>query len=181
MASTVSSKVSIRSPVAFSARRAGAMTARRSLVIRAAGGQGKGGEEGGAVFDKSVFGTIAKNAQYMMLGSLIIKAGLDKTLMDPNAKFTIFAPDDDAFAAAAKKLGVTKLELQNLPNLADILKGHVLSGEVLTSSFSGDVTTVGGNSLKVESAGPSVNGIKLKKKDIKVTNGIIHAIGEVLL
>ena len=29
-----------------------AMTARRALVIRAAGGQGKGGEEGGAVFDK---------------------------------------------------------------------------------------------------------------------------------
>ena len=52
MASTVSSKVSMRSPVAFSARRAGAMTARRALVIRAAGGQGKGGEEGGAVFDK---------------------------------------------------------------------------------------------------------------------------------
>ncbi len=38
--------------MAFSARRAGAMTARRTLVIRAAGGQGKGGEEGGAVFDK---------------------------------------------------------------------------------------------------------------------------------
>jgi hypothetical protein len=52
MASTVSSKVSMRTPVAFSARRAGAMTARRALVIRAAGGQGKGGEEGGAVFDK---------------------------------------------------------------------------------------------------------------------------------
>lgn len=52
MASTVSSKVCIRSPVAFSARRAGAMTARRTLVISADGRQGKGGEEGGAVFDK---------------------------------------------------------------------------------------------------------------------------------
>lgn len=130
---------------------------------------------------RSVYGTIAKNANYMILGSLIIKAGLDKTLMDPNAKFTIFAPDDDAFAAAAKTLGVTKLELQNIPNLADVLKAHVVSGEVLSSTFGGDVTTVGGGSLKVESAGPSVNGIKLKKKDIKVSNGIIHAIGQVLL
>jgi uncharacterized surface protein with fasciclin (FAS1) repeats len=117
----------------------------------------------------------------MLLGSLIVKAGLDKTLMDPNAKFTIFAPDDDAFAAAAKKLGVTKLELQNIPNLVDVLKAHVVSGEVLSSSFNGDIATVGGQTLKVEGAGPSVNGIKLKKKDIKVSNGIIHAIGEVLL
>ena len=117
----------------------------------------------------------------MILGSLIVKAGLDKTLMDPNAKFTIFAPDDDAFGAVAKKLGVTKLELQNIDNLGDILKGHVLSGEVLSSAFAGDVATVGGKTVKVDAAGPSVNGIKLKKKDIKVTNGIIHAIGEVLL
>jgi uncharacterized surface protein with fasciclin (FAS1) repeats len=117
----------------------------------------------------------------MMLGSLILKAGLDKTLMDPNAKFTIFAPDDDAFTAAAKKLGITKLELQNIPNLAEILTGHVVSGEVTTSTFAGDVTTVGGQTIKVDAAGPSVNGIKLKKKDIKVSNGIIHAIGEVLL
>jgi uncharacterized surface protein with fasciclin (FAS1) repeats len=119
----------------------------------------------------------------MILGSLIAKAGLDKTLMDPNSKFTVFAPDDDAFTAAAKKLGVTKLELQNLPNLDEVLKNHVCSGEVTTSTFTegGDIPTLGGKALKASTAGPKVNGVTLKKKDIKVDNGIIHAIGEVLL
>jgi len=129
---------------------------------------------------RSVFGTVAKNANYMILGSLITKAGLDKTLMDANQKFTLFAPDDDAFAAAAKKLGVTKLELQNIPNLAEVLKNHVVAGEHTTDKFSGDVASLGSANLKCE-AGPKVNGIALKKKDIKVSNGIIHAIGEVFL
>jgi len=49
--------------------------------------------------------------------------------------FTMFAPDDDAFAAAAKKLGVTKLELMNLPTLGDVLKNHVVAGKVLSSDL----------------------------------------------
>ena len=131
---------------------------------------------------RSVYGSVAKNANYLILGSLIAKAGLDKTLMDANSKFTLFAPDDDAFGAVAKKLGITKLELGDLPNLAEILKNHVVAGEVLSAALvdGGEVTTLGGAKLKA-SAGPKVNGVAIKKKDIKVTNGIIHAVPEVLL
>ena len=42
-------------------------------------------------------------------------------LMGPGP-FTVFAPDDDAFVAVAKKLGTTRLGLLELPNLGDILK-----------------------------------------------------------
>lgn len=58
-----------------------------------------------------------------------IQAGLDTVLMGPGP-FTIFAPNDDAFGDAARALGVTKMELLNLPNLPDILKYHVISGKV---------------------------------------------------
>jgi uncharacterized surface protein with fasciclin (FAS1) repeats len=36
--------------------------------------------------------------------------------------FTLFAPNDDAFADAARALKITKIELLALPNLPDILK-----------------------------------------------------------
>jgi uncharacterized surface protein with fasciclin (FAS1) repeats len=171
--------------VAF-ARSNVAKSARRSLSVLAAegGGSSKGGEEGGKKFDRSCFGVIASNANYMILGSLITKAGLEETLTDPNGKFTVFAPDDDAFAAAAKKLGTTKLGLADLPNLADVLKNHVVSGEVKSTDLTegGEVATLGANPIKATLAGGAkVNGAKVKKADIKVTNGIIHAITEVLL
>lgn len=36
----------------------------------------------------------------------------------------MFAPNDDAFVATCKALKVSKLELLNMPNLADILKAR---------------------------------------------------------
>lgn len=44
------------------------------------------------------------------------QAGLAATLMSPGP-FTLFAPNDDAFADAVKALGTTKLGLRDLPNL----------------------------------------------------------------
>ena len=57
------------------------------------------------------------------------QTGLDAVLLGPGP-FTLFAPDDDAFADAARALKITKLELLALPNLADILKYHVIAGKV---------------------------------------------------
>ncbi len=44
--------------------------------------------------------------------------------------FTVFAPNDEAFFQAAKDMGVSKVEVVSLPQMADILKNHVLEGEV---------------------------------------------------
>ena len=93
--------------------------------------------------------------------------------------FTVFAPDDDAFNAACKKLGVTKLALMDLPNLGDVLKAHVVAGAVLSSDLKEGqvVETLGGKKVTITLAGGAkVNGIKIKKADVKAANGIIHAI-----
>ena len=175
----------------------------------------------------SVYGTVAGNANYAILGGLIDKAGLAETLTKggpftcvsfflfrgvahhstslcillshlslpppqqpkqnnpPEKQNSAFAPNDDAFAAAAKALGTTKLGLRELPNLADILKYHVVAGTVLSGDLKDgqEVETIGGKKFKVTIAGgvPSVNGIKVTKKDIKVSNGIIHALSGVLV
>ena len=103
----------------------------------------------------------------------------------PEKQNSAFAPNDDAVAAAAKALGTTKLGLRELPNLADILKYHVVAGTVLSGDLKDgqEVETIGGKKFKVTIAGgvPSVNGIKVTKKDIKVSNGIIHALSGVLV
>lgn len=44
--------------------------------------------------------------------------------------FTLFAPNDDAFADAARALKISKIELMALPSLGDILKYHVIAGKV---------------------------------------------------
>lgn len=145
--------------------------------------RGKGGEEGGRKFDDSVFGKMAKSPNFTLFASAIAKAGLEPTLAG-EGPITVFAPNDDAFIAAAKKLGVTKLELVTLPNILDILKNHVLQGEVLSSTLSeGDEpTTVGGGTLKIStSGGVKVNGASVKKADFKATNGVIHVVDQVLL
>ncbi|KAK9818062.1 hypothetical protein WJX72_006455 [[Myrmecia] bisecta] len=144
--------------------------------------QGKGGEEGGRKFDNSVFGKLAQSPNFTMLASAVVKAGLEPVLTG-KGPFTVFAPNDDAFTQAAKDKGVTKIEVLTLPGMADILKYHVLEGEVLSSSLSeGDEpTTVGGGKLKISKAGGvKVNGANVKKADFKADNGVIHVIDQVL-
>jgi uncharacterized surface protein with fasciclin (FAS1) repeats len=149
----------------------------RSLRVVADEKRGKGGEEGGRKFDDSVFGKMAKSPNFTLLAAAISKAGLEPTLTAPGP-LTVFAPNDDAFLAAAKKQGVTKLELVNSPEMGDILKNHVLEGEVLSASLGSEQTTVGGGKLKIE--GGKVNGATVKKADFKATNGVIHVVDAVL-
>lgn len=152
---------------------------RAKLTVVAA----KGGEEGGKAFDTSIAGTLAKNANYALLASAITKAGLFQPLSGPGP-FTVFAPDDDAFGAACKQLGVSKLELMSLPNLPEILKYHVISGKVLSTDLKEgmEATTVNGQKLKFTLAGgAAVNGIKIKKANVNASNGVIHSIAAVLV
>ena len=97
---------------------------------------------------------------------------------------TVFAPNDDAFTEVIKALGTTKLGLMALPNLADILKYHVVAGSVMSSDLKEgqELTTLNGQKLKVTLAGgAAVNGIKVTKADIKATNGVIHAVKSVIV
>lgn len=152
---------------------------RRSLCIVAA----KGGEEGGKTFDKSVGGILCSNANFAVLASGLGKAGIVDTLMGPGP-FTVFAPDDDAMAALAKKLGCSKIELLSRPELPDILKYHAVAGKVTSKDLSEgqEVETLGGKKLKITLAGGvKVNGVKVVRADFPATNGVIHKVAEVLV
>lgn len=179
MSSALASRQAVLTRSAVPVVRRVPAVSRRNLCVVAA----KGGEEGGKTFDKSVVGVLSGNANFALLASAIGKAGLAEALSGPGP-FTVFAPDDDALSAACKKLKISKMELMTLPNLADILKYHVIAGKVMSKDLTEGATpkTLNGKTVKVTLAGGAkINGIKVVKADFPATNGVIHRIAEVLL
>jgi transforming growth factor-beta-induced protein len=101
--------------------------------------------------------------------------------------FTVFAPTDEAFAAALDALGLTADELLgDTATLTDILLYHVVEGEVLAETVVtlDSATTVQGSDITIEvvDGGVILNGeINVTTTDIQTSNGVIHVIDGVLL
>ena len=134
------------------------------------------------------------NEAFSTLVAAVVKADL-VAVLDGNRDFTVFAPTNDAFDAAAAAVlgeGATGPELVDaLPVdvLTDILLYHVAPGE----RFSGDVVGaqrirtmnksflfVDADSLSLLGIG-SEAGLVLDLIDIEASNGVIHVIDFVLL
>ena len=93
-------------------------------------------------------------------------------------ELTVLAPTNDAFTAAAGDLeGATAEQVR------DVLLYHVVSGEVLAAGLPATAASLLGPDLTFDTAAtpPTVNGIDIIATDIKVTNGVVHLIGGVLL
>jgi uncharacterized surface protein with fasciclin (FAS1) repeats len=100
---------------------------------------------------------------------------------------TVFAPTDEAFAAALDDLGLTAEELLASEDLADILTYHVLADNVMAADVVGldgqSVATVNGAELTITVEGDTVmvNDATVTATDIAAANGTIHVIDSVLL
>lgn len=127
---------------------------------------------------------VVNNPDFSMLRTAVVKAGLAETLAGEGT-FTIFAPDNDAFAAS----GITSadIEAMSVDVLTDILLYHALDSEVPASNVpagpNAAVQTINGSSifLTKNNAGVFVNGISVKQADVEASNGVIHVISKVLL
>jgi uncharacterized surface protein with fasciclin (FAS1) repeats len=98
--------------------------------------------------------------------------------------FTVFAPTDEAFAALPE--GVLDGLLADPAALADILKYHVVSGEVLAADVVGlaSATTVQGEDIAIAVVDGTVvlNGTaNVVITDVMASNGVIHVIDAVIL
>lgn len=120
---------------------------------------------------------------FSILVEALAKAGLVDAL-SADGPFTVFAPTNDAFAALLEELGVTKEELLDREDLADILLYHVVSAKVLSTDLAnGEVGTLLDNAnVTVDlSGGVMINSSNVTTADIEGSNGVIHVIDEVLL
>jgi len=114
-------------------------------------------------------------------------AGLTETLMG-EGPYTVFAPTDEAFAAALTSLGLTADQLlADTDTLTGILLYHVVPGVVTSDQVAGltSATTVNGANISIQAsdAGVSLNNgqANVIQVDIMASNGVIHVIDGVLL
>lgn len=122
------------------------------------------------------------NDNFSILVSAVVKAGLVETLMG-NGPFTIFAPTNAAFEALFTQLGISGIADLTAEQLIPILKYHVVSGNVRSTSLTaGSVSTLNGNIDVTLSPKPAINTTTMIiATDVQASNGVIHVIDKVLL
>ena len=120
---------------------------------------------------------------FSTLVAAVTAAGLIETLQGAGP-FTVFAPNDDAFAALPEGLVAALLKKENHDTLVKVLTYHVLSSKVRAAEVtSGDCKTVEGSTIDIK-VGDSVVLNKTTHvigTDIMASNGVIHVIDSVLL
>lgn len=136
----------------------------------------------GARSDRTIVQVAASDRQFSTLVSLVQKAGLAKTLS--SGSYTVFAPTNAAFAKVPK--ATLAALARNPAQLRAVLTYHVAKGRLPASRVvkRTRVKTVNGASIRVSVRGSSVllNGnARVRKTDIRASNGIVHVIDRVLL
>jgi uncharacterized surface protein with fasciclin (FAS1) repeats len=123
-----------------------------------------------------------KSSRFDTLTSLLGSAGLVETL-DGKGRFTVFAPTDAAFAKVPKStldaLGADPEQLKAVL-LYHVAEGRLTARKVVKRS---SIKTLNGARVKVRvtKKGVKVGGARVVKADVKASNGVIHAIDQVLL
>lgn len=109
-------------------------------------------------------------------------AGLVETLQGAGP-FTVFAPNDAAFAALPAGLLDKLLLPENLAVLTSILTYHVVSGKIMsTDVMAGDAKSVEGSTIALGTTdGVQVNDATVIAADVVASNGVIHVIDKVLV
>jgi len=128
-------------------------------------------------------GVAAGTGVHDVLVEALTKANLVTTLKG-TGPFTVFAPTDDAFTAALTALGITKQQLLDRADLADILKYHVLAGKTESSALQASQTVATVNGLPVtitKDTDVMFASAKVTSADVACDNGVIHVINKVII
>lgn len=129
---------------------------------------------------KDIVDTAVAAGSFKTLATALGAAGLVDTLKG-KGPFTVFAPNDAAFA----KIPKADLDalLKDKAKLAAVLTYHVVPGKVMAADVkAGKVKTVQGSELTITtSKGVMVDNAKVIKTDIVADNGVIHVIDTVLM
>jgi ABC-type branched-subunit amino acid transport system substrate-binding protein/uncharacterized surface protein with fasciclin (FAS1) repeats len=151
-------------------------------------------EEASEETSEEMVGTIVDVAvgseDFSTLVAAVQAAGLVEALSAEDAELTVFAPTNEAFAAALEALGLTAEELlADTELLTNVLLYHVVPGTVLAE----DVVALDGESAATLLEGASISiaivdggvvlndSVNVTAVDVMASNGVIHVIDAVLL
>ncbi|WP_373526543.1 fasciclin domain-containing protein [Nostoc sp.] len=133
---------------------------------------------------KNLLALAESNASFTTLTKALKAAGLTGALQGKD-NLTIFAPTDAAFAKLPQDALQELLKPSNKEVLIKILTYHVVPGKVLSTDLkSGEVKSLEGGTINVKvdpGTGVTVNDAKVTQADITGSNGVIHAIDQVIL
>jgi len=145
----------------------------------------------------SIAAVAGKNAELSTLVSAVKAAGLDKMLSEPG-DYTVFAPTNNAFEKLPKNLSIAELaKPENKETLTDILKYHVVAGEITSDKLVAAINgadgkykfkTVGGKELEASLKNDQImiedekgNKTQVVLGNVEASNGIVHVINDVLI
>lgn len=130
---------------------------------------------------KNIVETAIEAGQFNTLVTAVKAAGLVETLSG-KGPFTVFAPNDAAFAKVPKS--TLDALLKDKAKLTSVLTYHVVPGKVMAKDVMKmkSAKTLQGGSLTIDTSdGVKVNGAKVIQADIECTNGVCHVIDSVLM
>jgi len=144
---------------------------------------GVGGSGGAETEGKDIIDTAVGAGNFTKLAAALTSAGLVEALKGPGP-FTVFAPDDAAFAAfeAANPGALAGL---SKAALTEILTYHVVAGAAVASKDLKDkqvFSTLSGSPVLIDTtAGVKVDDAKVTTADVVASNGVIHVIDHIIL
>jgi uncharacterized surface protein with fasciclin (FAS1) repeats len=135
--------------------------------------------------EKTISDIVVGSNDFSLLKAALMHAKLTDVLAG-NGPFTVFAPNNDAFAAAGLE---TEAKIKAVPveTLKKILLYHVVAQKVPAASIAvaanSPVNTAAELNIFVtkNSSGVYVNGAKVIQADVMASNGVIHVINAVLM
>lgn len=130
-----------------------------------------------------IIDTAVAAGTFKTLAAAVSAAGLVETLKGPGP-FTVFAPNDAAFAKLPAGTVDSLVKPENKAKLSGILTYHVVAGKVLAADVVklNSAETVNGQSAKVAVVDGKVklDGATVIATDILCDNGVIHVIDSVI-
>lgn len=143
------------------------------------------GAASGTAAAADIVETAGEAGQFTKLLEAVEQAGLTALMRTPGP-FTVFAPNDDAFAALPPETVSRLMDPANKAELAKVLSYHVVAGRLATADVEGlnaDVRALTGQSLVIDGQATTltVNGAKVLEADIQADNGAVHVIDKVLI
>ena len=133
---------------------------------------------------QTVWDVIVNSPDHNTLEAAVLAAGLDGALSDSTASYTVFAPNDAAFAAMPPG-AVAALLADPSGDLTTVLLYHVVGAEAFSSSLvdGQQIPTLQGQDVfvGVTDSTVTINGSPVLAADVDASNGVVHVLGAVLL
>ncbi len=133
---------------------------------------------------KDIVDTAVGAGDFQTLVAAVKAAGLVDTLKG-DGPFTVFAPNDAAFAKLPKTAIANLLKPENKDKLTAILTYHVVPGKVMAADVVGldSAKTAQGSevAIKTKDGTVMIDGAKVIATDIECGNGVIHVIDSVIM